>query len=288
MVFKKVDKVLKNIRLFRSQKENQLKYPVNYNNEVEKLNNEVLAWHNDRKNEIERLKQLESYRKEFLGNVSHELKTPVFNIQGYTSTLLDGGLEDQNINRKYLERTEKSVERIISMIEDLESINQLESGELELEKEDFDIYSLTEEVVKSLEFRANQKGILTNLPKDKNAIKVHADKFRIRQVLENLLNNAIKYGKEYGQTSINFYKTPMGISIEIADNGIGIDKSDINRLFERFYRVDKSRSSHQGGTGLGLAIVKHIIEAHNQKISVTSELGKGTTFSFLLPEVKNA
>ncbi len=256
---------------------------LQYNaNEIENLNSEILAWADNRKNEIERLKKLEVYRKEFLGNVSHELKTPVFNIQGYVSTLLDGGLEDTTINKNYLLRAEKSVDRMITIIDDLEAISQLETGELQIDPERFDIAALMKDIVDAQEMKAGEKKIILTLPGDSKPLFVVGDRFRIRQLIVNLIVNSVKYGKENGETKIRFYDVGDNISIEIADNGIGIAKEHLPRLFERFYRVDKSRSREQGGTGLGLAIVKHIIEAHNQTISVMSTEGVGTVFSFSL------
>ena len=248
-----------------------------------RIEEELANWAEDRKNEVERLKKLELYRKEYLGNVSHELKTPVFNIQGYVLTLLDGALEDPKVNRDYLVRAEKSVERMINMIEDLEAISQLETGELQIEMERFDIHALVKEVFNAQELMATLKGIMFSFKDNSDKpIYVLADRSRIRQVLTNLIVNSIKYGKEYGHTNVAFYESGENISIEIADDGIGIEKEHLPRLFERFYRVDKSRSREQGGTGLGLSIVKHLIEAHNQTISVTSKQGEGSVFSFTL------
>lgn len=247
------------------------------------LDSDLHRWSKERKEEITRLEKLENYRKEFLGNVSHELKTPVFNIQGYILTLLDGGLEDKSINRNYLQRAEKSVERMISIIEDLESITQLEAGELQLEIEKFDISQLAKEVIDSLEMLAKEKNIRLILEKyDENPVWVFGDKFRLRQVFLNLLVNSIKYGKENGETRINFRDAGEKIMTEVTDNGIGIEKKHLPRIFERFYRIDKSRSREGGGTGLGLSIVEHILEAHGQTISVLSTPGVGTVFSFSL------
>lgn len=281
LIFKKIDYLLVTVKNFRANADNP---PVsNYTkNEIDNLNQEILAWADDRKNEIERLKKLEVYRKEFLGNVSHELKTPIFNIQGYVLTLLDGGLEDETINRDYLMRAEKSVDRMITIIDDLEAISQLETGELQLDPERFDIVALAKDVMEAQEMKATAKGIMLTMSEEVKPIYVFADRFRIRQVIVNLIVNSVKYGKEYGETKIRFYDVGENIVVEIADNGIGIAKEHLPRLFERFYRVDKSRSREQGGTGLGLAIVKHIIEAHNQTINVMSTEGAGTVFSFTL------
>ena len=252
-------------------------------NLISEVNNQVLEWAENKSQEIEKLKQMENYRKEFLGNVSHELKTPIFNIQGYVLTLLDGGLEDDTINKKYLKRTEKSIERLINIVKDLEAISKLEIGELELEYTKFNLVSLIRDIFEAAEIRANSKNI--KLTFDKNydrAVMVFADKLRISQVLTNLINNSINYGNEYGTTTISLLDIDEKILIEVSDNGIGIDAKSLPRIFERFYRVDKSRSRDSGGTGLGLAIVKHIIDGHNQTINAASEEGKGTCFSFTL------
>ena len=250
---------------------------------LKKTKREVELWAQERRDETERLKKLEVYRKEYLGNVSHELKTPIFNIQGYVLTLLDGGLEDPSINRNYLQRAEKSVERMISIVEDLEAISQLESGELQLEIEKFDLNGLIKEVYEAQEMRASARQIkLNSFYLEGKQIMVAADKFRIRQVLTNLIVNSIKYGKDGGETTARCSDLGDTVLVEIADNGIGIPKQDSDRVFERFYRVDKGRSRSQGGTGLGLAIVKHIIEAHAQSIQVISTEGAGSVFSFTL------
>ena len=243
----------------------------------------AVKWVRERKEEVEQLKKLEAYRKEFLGNVSHELKTPIFNIQGYVLTLLNGGLEDNKINKDYLQRAEKSIERMISMVEDLDAITQLEKGELELELEKFDILKLVNEIFEIVELEAKKKNIsLILLSQNENSLFVNADRYRIKQVFSNLIINSIKYGKSGGETRVKFYPSGEKIFTEVSDNGIGIAKEHLPRVFERFYRVDKSRSREQGGTGLGLAIVKHIIEAHHQKIEVLSTEGAGSVFSFSL------
>lgn len=282
IILKKINNLLDTVKNYRANSDNPSPSPNYSNNEIHNLDLEIHAWAEDRKNENEQLHKLEVYRKEFLGNVSHELKTPVFNIQGYILTLLDGGLEDPSINRNYLIRAEKSVDRMITIIDDLEAISQLETGELQIEPERFDIAVLVKDIIDAMEMKATAKGIILTMPEDNKPVFVYADRFRIRQVIVNLIVNSIKYGKEYGETKIRFYDIGDTVSIEIADNGIGIAKEHLSRLFERFYRVDKSRSREQGGTGLGLAIVKHIIEAHNQTINVMSTEGAGTVFSFTL------
>lgn len=236
-----------------------------------------------RRSEVEQLKKLESYRKEFLGNVSHELKTPIFNIQGYILTLLEGGLDDPKVNQDYLRRAERSVDRMISIVEDLQAISQLETGEMELEYEQFDIIPLIRDVLDAQELKARGKRITLSFrePETKSVLVV-ADKFRIRQVIVNLVVNSVKYGKENGETRLRVYDAGNTVHVEVSDNGIGIAKEHLPRLFERFYRVDKSRSREMGGTGLGLSIVKHIIEAHGQTIQVMSTEGAGSVFTFTL------
>lgn len=254
---------------------------------IEEVNQQVLDWASDRRKEIERLKELADYRREYVGNVSHELKTPIFNIQGYVLTLLDGGLEDSNINKKYLLRTEKSINRMITIVEDLEAIANLEAGELKMEKDSFDLKELTDEVLEMLEDKIARKE--TNIYYAETyevPIMVFADRERIRQVMTNLIDNSMKYNsksKSEGRvTKISFFDMDEHILIEVTDNGSGIAEEDIPRLFERFYRTKLAREMGKSGSGLGLSIVKHIIEAHGETINVRSKLDYGTTFAFTL------
>ena len=247
------------------------------------IQTEVEDWDKLNKEEIDRLKGLENYRREFVGNLSHELKTPIFNIQGYLLTLLEGGLEDPNINVNYLEKASKSVERMISLIEDLDDISKLESGVIEMDIEKVDLVKLITEVISSLELKANNNNIsISFLEMPSKPIWVNIDANGINQVLVNLIVNSIKYGKENGETLIRFFDMHENILVEVADNGRGIAAEHLPRLFERFYRIDKSRARESGGTGLGLSIVKHIIEAHSQTINVRSTVDVGSTFSFTL------
>ena len=251
---------------------------------VENIGEELTAWADTNDKEIARLKETEQFRKQYLGNVAHELKTPIFNIQGYISTLLDGGLEDELINRKYLERAEKSIDRLINIVNDLDTISKLESNMNRLKMERFDIVALTKEIAEQAEIKGIKISVkgAENLP---SPFWVLADKHYIGQVMVNLIINSIRYGKEGGQTRVHFRDMLDKILIEVEDNGAGIGKEDLPRVFERFYRTDKGRSREQGGTGLGLAIVKHIVEAHGERITVRSELGVGSTFSFTLKKV---
>lgn len=270
----------------RKQKEEKLKFAPGFV-ELSDVEQDVENWAQNQRQEIERLKELERYRKDFVGNVSHELKTPIFNIQGYILTLLEGGLEDPTINKLYLTRTEKSIDRMISIVEDLESINKLETGELKPQFTVFDIVKIVEDVIEMEHRLSKERKIwLTITDKPDKPLMVRADRKRIIEVVTNLVVNAIKYGKKNGFVKVGFHDFDDKIMVEVSDNGIGIDKKDLHRVFERFYRVDKSRSREQGGTGLGLSIVKHIIEAHNQSINVQSVLNEGTTFTFTLEKAK--
>ncbi len=250
---------------------------------LDEAEKKVREWSEGRGSLIMQLKRQEEYRKEFIGNVSHELKTPIFNIQGYILTLLDGGLEDENINRSYLERTEKSINRMIGIVKDLESISKLEYGELKLITERFNIIESINEVVETQEMRAQKHKIKIQFPQSNSIAKyVEADKKEIFQAMVNLVVNSIKYGKQGGKTQIEVMDMGDKLLIEFRDNGIGIEKDNLPRIFERFYRVDKSRSRNMGGSGLGLAIVKHIIDAHDQSINVSSTYGEGSSFTFTL------
>jgi len=282
-IYRKIKLVYKSIHHLKSGKEESLlKYKLN-EDPIDKMNKEVVEWENEKILEIEQLKKLEVYRKEFVANVTHELKTPLFSIQGYIHTLLDGALEDEKVNKIFLEKASRNVDRLTNLISDLEVITQLESGSYTLEQEVFDIHMLTNDVFDSLDLKSSLRKIKLSFQKGSDEpFYVFADKEKIRQVLINLLDNSIKYGKENGNTIVSFYEIDENILVEVTDDGNGIDEQHLNRLFERFYRADKSRSRDIGGTGLGLSIVKHIIEAHGQTINVRSSFGVGTTFGFTL------
>jgi two-component system phosphate regulon sensor histidine kinase PhoR len=252
-------------------------------NLLEKLESHIVNISAKKDEELEELKKLEQYRREFLGNVSHELKTPIFNIQGYVETLLDGGLEDKNVNKTYLEKASRNLDRLSSIVEDLLQISQYESGKLVIEEEKFDIQKAVTDVFESLTYQANQKKIQLKF-KDgsSHCIFVLADKIRITQVLNNLISNAIKYGRVGGGVFVGLVLLNEKLKVEITDDGLGIAAEHLPRLFERFYRVDKMRSRESGGTGLGLSIVKHIMEAHGEQVSVESKVGVGSSFYFTL------
>lgn len=249
---------------------------------IEAAEVETEKWAIERSKEIAKLKEQEEFRKEFLGNLAHELKTPVFSIQGYILTLLEGGLEDENVNRTFLERASKATDRIASLLEDLDEITKMEIDRFEISIKSFDIADLAKEVIDSLEIPASNKNITLGFNKDYDDVMVKGDRAKIAQVLTNLVMNSINYGHVDGKTTIRFYALDDVIMTEVSDNGPGISDKDLPRLFERFYRVEQSRNRNEGGSGLGLAIVKHIIDSHNQTINVRSTLGVGSTFSFTL------
>ena len=284
-IYDKIKIIYKTIHsLKRSKDEDKSRLNIT-GDTLEMVNQQVLEWGESKTREIEELQNSAKYRRDFIGNVSHELKTPIFNIQGYVLTLLDGGLEDPSINKEYLLRAEKSINRMIAIVEDLEAISHLESGELKLSITRFDIIGLTREVIEFLEIKSQNKNAQVALAENyEKPLFVKADKERIRQVLINLVENAIKYNfrQSEAHTTISFFDMDENILVEVTDNGVGIAQQDLGRIFERFYRIDKGRSREQGGTGLGLAIVKHVIEAHQQTISVRSWPGVGTTFGFTL------
>ena len=252
--------------------------------DMETLTNQVKKFATDKKLEIETLKIREEYRREFLGNVSHELKTPLFTVQGYLSTLIDGAIGDKKVRKKYLERAEKGVERLVYIVEDLDLISKLELGDVNLELKKFNIVALVQSVFDLLEMTADKKNIILMFDSKYNkAIHVFADQKKIQQVISNLVMNSIKYGKKNGTTEVTIEDlVDEKIIVRIRDNGEGIEKQFIPRLFERFFRVDKSGSRSEGGSGLGLSIVKHIIEAHGEKIYVESVYGESSEFSFTL------
>ena len=255
---------------------------------MEELVSEIKDYDSKRKSEFSEMKKLESFRREFIGNLAHEIKTPLFTSQSYILTLLDGALKDENVNIKYLKTASKAIDRLNLIVKDLDLITKIESGESILNKNKFDIINLTENVLEMLEFTAKKKKIKLSVNKDKGLkTKVTADKEKIEQVLTNLIDNSIKYGKDHGTTEIVIQSLNEDkIIVRVTDNGVGFKKENYTRIFERFFRVDRSGSRSAGGSGLGLAIVKHIIDAHDEKIYVESEFSVGSEFSFTLEKSK--
>jgi two-component system phosphate regulon sensor histidine kinase PhoR len=250
----------------------------------EKLNEEISSFALLKQREIDELKKLEAFRKEFIADVSHELKTPIFAAQGFVHTLIDGAVNDKNVRTKFLKKAAKSLDGLDSLVQDLLTLSQIETGDIKMRFEQIDLIKLCDEVVEQFEEKAEQKKIGLKLLGAKHAkIFVHADGKRIEQVITNLISNAINYTPEGGEVSVSFDVNKKNVVTLVSDTGEGIPPQHLHRIFERFYRVDKSRSREKGGTGLGLAIVKHILEGHNSKAEVQSEVGKGSEFSFKLP-----
>jgi len=282
-IYRKIKLVYKSIHDLKSTSDKKSKNVDLKSDVIGDIENQVADWATQYQSEVSELKRMEKYRREFLGNVSHELKSPLFNVQGYIDTLIDGKLQDEEINLKYLEKASKNIAQIANIISDLEIISAIESGELPFVFSVFDITILIKEVIDSFELQASHKNISISIKEGcNNPFNVFADRERIKRVLINLITNSLKYGIQGGKTMIGIYDMAANILIEVSDNGIGIEKEHLSRLFERFYRVDRSRDRKDGSSGLGLSIVKHIIEAHGQTINVRSTPDLGSTFGFTL------
>ncbi len=281
-VYSRIKPIYKHIHQLKVTRDE--KFVPNFDHDViEQVESDVKEWEESRQKEIMALKNMAEYRKEFLGNVSHELKTPIFSIQGYLHTLIDGGLEDDKINRDYLLKAARNADRLNKIVEDLSLVSEFEAGVLQLEVTRFDVSLLIKEVFESVEIQAAAKDIKLKIKDGQDRPWfVLADRERISRVLENLVTNSIKYGKHDGLTRVGIYDMDENILVEVTDNGVGIEQDQIPRVFERFYRTDKGRSRAEGGTGLGLSIVKHIVEAHGQTITVRSNPEIGSTFGFTL------
>ena len=289
-IYRKIKLVYKLIYQTKASKREEFYYKnILPQKSIDEVREDVEAWAQQRKAEIEMLQQNEIYRKEFLQNLSHELKTPIFAIQGYVDTLLNGALHNETVNTKFLQSTSRNVERMVNLVDDLDEISRLESGEQKLNLQNFIIQDLAKEVFDSLFIKAKEKDIKYIVKKGCDLpLTVFADKEKIRQVLINFTDNAIKYGKQNGTIEGSFYNVDgANVLIEISDDGTGIAEEHLPRIFERFYRTDLARSRKAGGSGLGLSICKHIIEAHNQAIHVRSKIDVGSTFGFTLPARKD-
>ncbi len=284
-IYRKIKVIYKNISQLKTPK-GLPKRKVDLDRDIiTEVENEVMEWADVQRREIRQLQDMANYRKEFLGNVSHELKTPIFSIQGYIDTLIDGGVYDERINMEYLHKAANNIERMIAIVRDLENISLLESGQLQLDLTVFNVCELAAETMEALEDQADAAdmsiGFKPGIPQQ---VKVRADRNRVRQVLVNFLTNAIRYGQEGGYARIGVYDMGDRVLIEVSDNGIGIATENLGRVFERFFRTDKARTRERGGTGLGLSIAKHIVEAHGMSVNVRSTEGVGSTFGFTLPK----
>jgi two-component system phosphate regulon sensor histidine kinase PhoR len=289
-IYRKIKLIYKFIYQTKASKREEFYYKnILPQKSIDEVSEDVEAWADQRKAEIELLQRNEAFRKEFLQNLSHELKTPIFAIQGYVDTLLNGALDKPDVNKKFLQSTSRNIDRLVNLVDDLDSISKLESGEQLLLKDNFVIQDLLKEVYESLSIRADEKEIKCIIKKGcEFPLVVFADKEKIRQVFTNLVDNAIKYCKQNGIIEASFYKLDGArVLIEVSDDGSGIAEEHLLRIFERFYRTDLARSRKVGGSGLGLAICKHIIEAHEQTIHVRSKIDVGSTFGFTLQSRKD-
>ena len=279
-IYNVLDKLKRKDLSFVSEKERKRAL-----NPLKQINEEIFEYAANKQKEINDLRKMEEFRREFVANVSHELKTPIFAAQGFVHTLLDGAMENKKVRQKFLKKAAKSLDGLDMLVQDLLTLSQMETGDIKMHYEHFDISRIVTEVFEQFEGEAEKKGIALKLQlKPSDHPYVYADAQRIYQVMVNLVSNAIKYTKKEGEVVVYFAHDTEGIVVHVKDHGRGIPKEDIGRIFERFYRVEKSRSKNKGGTGLGLAIVKHIIELHHSKVKVQSEVDKGSVFSFRLPK----
>lgn len=288
LVYREVNKMYQTIRKLKIRDFNiSRKSVIKNSNPFKKLNDEIFVYVAKKQKEIEELKRLEIFRREFLADVSHELKTPIFAAQGFIHTLIDGAVDDETVRDKFLAKAAKSLDGLDALVKDLVELSQLETGEVKMHFERVDIHHLTLELIEQLEPVARAKRTIFRIKTDRpGAHWVKADPRRISQVIINLLENAVKYGNEQGRVVVSLEDDKKHVQVAIRDDGPGIPPEHLSRIFERFYRVDKSRSKERGGTGLGLAIVKHILNAHKAKITVKSQMEKGTTFSFKLDRIE--
>ena len=284
LVFREVNKMYRTIHKLKMKDFNMAprKRLIKESNPLKTINDEIFVYVSKKQKEIDELKKLELFRREFLADVSHEFKTPIFAAQGFIHTLLDGAMEDDNVRERFLRKAAKNLDSLDVLVKDLLVLSQMETGDIKMNLAPVDLHLMTLNIFGRLENIASDRNVTLRVKPDHTKVWVKADQDRIEQVMLNLIENAIKYGNEGGKVIVHFSESKKNIEISVIDNGPGIPQEHINRIFERFYRVDKSRSKERGGTGLGLAIVKHIINAHDTKIAVMSKPDKGTTFSFKL------
>ncbi len=287
LFFREINKIYKMMeKLRRKELSGLAKEKTGTFNPLGKINEEIHSFATLKQKEIDELIKLENFRREFVADVSHELKTPIFAAQGFVHTLLDGAVNDKNVRTKFLKKAAKSLDGLDVLVQDLLTLSQIETGDIKMHFENFDLYRLCVDIIDQFEEKAEKKKIRLWLNSDQHKIIVYADRQRISQVVTNFVSNAINYTPEGGSVSIHFDVGKKNVTTFVTDNGEGIPADHIDRIFERFYRVDKSRSREKGGTGLGLAIVKHILEGHHSRAEVVSEVGKGSTFSFKLPRAE--
>lgn len=288
LIFREINKIYKLIDKLKKRELHSLdRQKPNTLNPLEKINEEIFSFAELKQKEIDELRKLEAFRKEFIADISHELKTPIFAAQGFVHTLLDGAVNDKAVRGNFLKKAARSLDGLDALVQDLLTLSHIETKQIKMHFETIDLYELTQEVFEQLEDKAEERKISLSLQGSKNKAVVYADWQRITQVITNLVSNAIKHSFEGGEVTVSFDVGKKNVTTHVRDQGEGIAEEHLPRIFERFYRVDKSRSREKGGTGLGLAIVKHILEHHNTKTEVVSEVGKGSDFSFKLPRSKS-
>lgn len=287
LVFREINKIYKLMGKLKKKELSGLgKQKSGTLNPLRSINDEIFSFAELKQKEIDELRKIEAFRKEFIADVSHELKTPIFAAQGFVHTLLDGAVNDKTVRTKFLKKAAKSLDGLDALVQDLLTLSHIETGQIKMHFEAIDLVKLTEEVIEQLEDKAEKRNIILRIESNHHKVLAYADWQRISQVMTNLISNAIKHSNEGGEVLISFEQTKKNVTTHVRDHGEGIPAEHLTRIFERFYRVDKSRSREKGGTGLGLAIVKHILDNHNTKPEVESVLGKGSMFSFRLPRAK--
>ena len=287
LIFREINKIYKMMGKLRKKELSGISHEKSgVLNPLEKINEEIFSFATLKQKEIDELKKLEAFRKEFIADVSHELKTPIFAAQGFVHTLLDGAVNDKNVRNKFLKKAAKSLDGLDALVQDLLTLSQIETGDIKMHFDHIDLFRLCQEVVDQFEERAEKKNIRLEILKTQQKVQVYADAQRISQVMTNLISNAINYTPEGGSVEVIFDVGKKNVTTSVADTGEGIPPDHLPRIFERFYRVEKSRSREKGGTGLGLAIVKHILDGHNTHAEVQSSVGKGSVFSFKLSRSK--
>jgi len=288
VIFRQIEEVGKLIsRLKRKEIDQGANHRTSVLKPLRGIANDVFSLAESKQQEIDQLKKLEAFRKEFIADVSHELKTPIFAAQGFVHTLLDGAVNDKGVRIKFLRKAAKSLDGLDSLVQDLLTLSHIETGQIKMHFESFDMYELAEEVFEQFENKSDKKEIALRIESENRRVFVYADRQRIAQVMTNLISNAIKHSTDPGEVIVRFQTGKKSVHVSVEDSGEGIPAEHLPRIFERFYRVDKSRSREKGGTGLGLAIVKHILDGHNTRAEVESDVGKGSVFSFKLPRKKH-
>ena len=288
LIFREINKIYKLMEKLKKKELAKLsKQKSSVINPFAQINQEIYSFAELKQKEIDELRKLEAFRKEFIADVSHELKTPIFAAQGFVHTLLDGAVHDKSVRTKFLKKAAKSLDGLDALVQDLLTLSHIETGQIKMLFESFDIYELTKDIADQFEEKAASRGIKLKVKSSDNKAIVYADRQRISQVMTNLISNALKHSFEDGEVVVSFEVTKKNVAVQVRDFGEGIPEDHVKRIFERFYRVDKSRSREKGGTGLGLAIVKHILENHQSKAEVESSPGKGSAFSFKLPRAKS-